>query len=200
MHLESLILHGGTIGIAAVIFAETGIPLAIFLPGDSLLLTAGILASRDLLNIYTLIPSIVIMAILGNEIGYWLGKHYGTKLFDGRYAYLKKEYLERTHAFFEKHGPKAVILARFIPIIRTLMPSIAGIGAMDKRLFTMCNIAGALLWGVGITMLGYALGEIVHNVELLFAPLIIGIIVVSFLPIFKEWRDYKKSKKGHTSR
>lgn len=194
MQLESLLIHAGTIGIAAIVFVETSIPIGVFLPGDSLLLTAGILASRDLLNIYALVPGIVIAAILGNQFGYWLGATYGTKLFDGRYKYLKKEYVSKTHEFFEKYGAKAVILARFIPIVRTLTPAVAGIGSMNKKTFLACNIVGALLWGCCLTVLGYLLGEIVHDVEILFVPLVVGIIILSFMPIVKEWLAYKKKK------
>jgi len=173
-----------------IIFVETGVVIMPFLPGDSLLFTAGLLArtTGGALNIYVLITLLSIAAIVGDTLNYIIGKYIGekaleTKVFGKRFV--KPEYIEKTHAFFDKHGSKAIILARFVPIVRTLAPFVAGVGKMKYSTFIIYNIIGGLIWVVGITLLGYALGTNAF-IEKHFEKVILFIVFVSVLPIVYE--------------
>ena len=175
------------------IFAETGLLVGFFLPGDSLLFTAGVLAGQSgpgQLRLWLLLPGVFVAAFLGSELGYFIGRWVGPPLFrrpDSRL--FKQEYVERTHAFFERHGPKAVVLARFVPVVRTFTPVMAGVGEMNRRLYTLYNVVGALLWAVGVTMLGYILGNAIGgSIDNYLLPLIAVIIGISLLPTYFEWR------------
>ena len=177
-----------------IVFAETGLLLGFFLPGDSLLFTAGVLAGQGKLDLWLLIPGVFIGAVLGSEVGYEIGARVGPRLFrrpDSRF--FKQEYVERTHAFFERHGSKAVLLARFVPVVRTFMPVMAGVGKMTRRVYSTYNVIGALVWAVGVTMLGYALGNAIGgNIDNYILPFIAVIILISFVPVFLEWRRAKR--------
>lgn len=177
-----------------IVFAETGLLLGFFLPGDSLLFTAGILAGQSKLSIWLLLPGAFVGAFLGAEVGYLIGRRVGPRLFrrpDSRF--FKQEYVERTREFFDRHGPKAVVLARFVPVVRTFTPVMAGVGEMRRRDYTRYNLIGALLWAVGVTMLGYALGNAIGNdIDTYLLPLIALIIAVSLLPVYIEWRRSKR--------
>jgi membrane-associated protein len=183
----------GEVAAWLIVFAETGLLVGFFLPGDSLLFTAGVLAGQAKLELWLLIPGAFIAAVLGDQLGFLIGRHVGPPLFrrpDSRL--FKQEYVERTHAFFEHHGPKAVVLARFVPIVRTFTPVMAGVGRMNRRIFTIYNVIGAAIWAVGVTMLGYALGNAIgSNVDNYLLPLIAVIIVISLLPAYFEWRRAK---------
>jgi membrane-associated protein len=176
-----------------IVFAETGLLLGFFLPGDSLLFTAGILAGQGRLSIWLLLPGAFVGAFLGAEVGYLIGRRVGPRLFrrpDSRF--FKQEYVERTREFFDRHGPKAVVLARFVPVVRTFTPVMAGVGEMRRRDYTRYNLIGALLWAVGVTMLGYALGNAIGNdIDTYLLPLIALIIVISLIPVYVEWRRAK---------
>lgn len=176
-----------------IVFAETGLLIGFFLPGDSLLFTAGVLAGQAKLDLWLLLPGVVLAAVLGDQVGFYIGRRAGPALFrrpDSRL--FKQEYVARTHAFFERHGPKAVVLARFIPVVRTFMPVLAGVGRMNHRIFTIYNVTGAVLWTVGVTMLGYALGNAIGgNIDNYLLPLIALIIGISLLPVYFEWRRTK---------
>lgn len=181
--LVSLIKATGYIGLAGIIFAESGVLIGLFLPGDSLLFTAGFLASQDYLDIWILVPLMFVSAVLGDNAGYIFGKKAGPKIFEKEDSYFfKKEYLTRAKVFFETHGGKTLILARFIPVVRTLVPILAGVGKMQYRWFMINNLIGALLWAVGITLAGYFLGQTVPHAEKYLLPIILGIIIVSLIP------------------
>jgi membrane-associated protein len=184
----------GEIGLWLIIFAETGLLIGFFLPGDSLLFTAGLLASQGHLDLALVLIGCFVAAFVGSEVGYTIGERLGPRLFrrpDSRF--FKQEYVERTKSFFDRHGPKTIVLARFVPIVRTFTPVMAGVGQMRRRTFTMYNLVGALIWTIGVTMLGYALADIIgDSVDKYLLPLIALIILVSFIPPFLEWRKSKR--------
>jgi membrane-associated protein len=182
-------------GVFAVIFAESGLIIGFFLPGASLLFTAGLLASIGIFNPWILIPLVTIAAILGDNVGYWFGAKIGIKLFtrpDSRFFH--QEHLRRAQHFYEEHGWYAIILARFIPIIRTFAPIVAGIASMNYRLFIICNVVGAFLWASGGTSLAYFLGAQFPQVEEYLTPIILGIIFVTTIPLM--WQTWKSSRKS----
>ncbi len=186
MQLVKLI---GYPGLFAVVFAETGVFFGFFLPGSSMLFTAGLLASHGLFNVWILLPLITLAAILGDNAGYWFGSKVGHALFDREDSrFFKKEYLRRAHVFYERHGVRAVVLARFVPIVRTFAPIIAGIASMHYRKFLTYNVIGGILWGAGVTFAGYFLGEKVPAIDRYLTPIILGIIIVTIIPLFTEWR------------
>jgi membrane-associated protein len=177
-----------------IIFAETGFVITPFLPGDSLLFAAGALvgAGGTGLNIYLLAILLFVAAVLGDTVNYEIGKHYGVKAFSGKIKFLKKEYLIQTQNFFVKHGGKTIIYARFIPIIRTFAPFVAGIGEMTYKKFASFNVIGAVLW-IGIFLfLGYFFGNL-EFIQKNFSLVILAIIVISILPAIVEILRNKKS-------
>ncbi len=184
----------GEVVASLIVFAETGLLIGFFLPGDSLLFTAGVLAGQSRLDLWLILPGAFIGAVLGDQLGYTIGHRTGPRLFnrpDSRF--FKQEYVERTHSFFEHHGSKAVVLARFVPVIRTFMPVMAGVGQMDRRVFTIYNVLGGFLWAIGVTLLGYALGNAIgNNVDNYLLPLIAVIILISLIPAFVEWRRVRR--------
>ncbi len=189
--LESLIRTAGYLGLFAIIFAETGLLIGFFLPGDSLLFTAGFLASQDYLNIWLLVTVCFAAAVTGDAVGYAFGNRVGRRLFQRPESRLfRPEYLRRAEVFFEQHGGKAIILARFMPIVRTFVPIIAGVGAMRYPRFAAFNVIGALLWAVGLPIAGYFLGKSIPNVDRYLLPIILLIIVVSIAPTaIHVWRE-----------
>ena len=190
--LNHLIQTIGYIGIFAIIFAETGLLIGFFLPGDSLLFTAGFLASQDILNIWILIPVCVVAAIAGDATGYEIGKHYGRGLFKKPESRLfKPNNLLLAEQFFDKHGGRAIILARFIPFARTFVPVIAGISRMTYRHFASYNVFGGLLWGAGLTLLGFFLGSAIPSVDTYLLPVIAVILLISVLPsALHIWKEH----------
>lgn len=179
-----IIKAAGVIGIILIVFAETGLFFGFFFPGDSLLFTAGIFASQGFFNIWVLLIGCVIAAILGDTIGYWSGKKYGRKLFDRDESFFfKKKHLYDAEIFYEKHGKSTIIIARFVPIIRTFAPIVAGIGQMHYRTFISYNVFGGISWVVGMLLLGYFLGGMIPNPDKYIIPIAFLIIVISFLPI-----------------
>ncbi|MBC8046747.1 MAG: DedA family protein [Fimbriimonadaceae bacterium] len=171
-----------------IIFIETGIVIWPWLPGDSLLFTAGALAAIGSLNLYILIPLLFIAAVLGDTCNYFIGKYFGDRIVNLKFRgklILKKEHLDKTHTFYEKHGPRTIILARFVPIVRTIAPFVAGIGKMTYRKFLTYNIVGAAIWVAPVSFLGYIFGQnefVKHNFEFV----VLGIIFISLIPIFVE--------------
>jgi len=179
----------GLLGVAAVVFAESGLLIGFFLPGDSLLFTAGLLAHQGVLNIniHLMVILLFLAAAAGDSVGYMFGRRVGHKLFNRPNSLLfKRENIEKAEEFYNKHGGKAIILARFIPVVRTFAPMVAGIARMDYKAFLLFNVLGALLWAVGITYLGYYAGawfesqgiEIDHYI----IPIALVIIIVSVIP------------------
>ena len=189
--LKDLIETVGYVGIFAIVFAETGLLIGAFLPGDSLLFTAGFLASQGHLNIWILVPLCFVAAVIGDATGYSIGIRFGRSLFrKPESRFFKPEYLVKSEAFFEKHGGKAIILARFMPIVRTFAPVIAGVSAMQYRKFAVYNVAGAVLWAIGVTVAGYFLGKSIPSVDRYLLPIIAAIILVSVAPsVIHVWRE-----------
>lgn len=184
----------GLIGVLAIIFAESGLFFGFFLPGDSLLFTAGLLASQDLIGIYPLLIGGVICAILGDSVGYAFGKKIGPKIFSKEDSlFWNKKHIERSNEFFSKYGKKALILARFMPIVRTFTPILAGVGSMEYKTFIRYNVIGGFLWVVGITLLGYFFGMIIPDPDRYLLPVIILIIIISVLPVVKEIINSRKN-------
>lgn len=200
MELLSLIKSLGYLGIWGTVFAESGVLFLFFLPGDSLLFTAGFLASQGHLDIVILIIGCLIAAITGNMLGYEVGRRIGLKLFkDGESRFLKKKHLEMTQRFYNKHGRMTIIMARFMPIIRTFAPFLAGVVGMPYKIFMVYTIIGAFIWAGGLCVLGLFLGNIIppEHIDEYLLPIIFAIIVVSLLPsfyhIYKEHKEHKAS-------
>lgn len=186
IHLDpmAMLQTGSYLGLAFLIFAESGLLFGIFLPGDSLLFAAGLVAASGFFIVGPLIMIVVVAAILGDSVGYWFGSEIGERLFkreDSRF--FKQEYVKRTEQFFKKYGGRAIVLARFVPIVRTIAPILAGVSSMKYRMFIAYNMIGAFLWGAGMVLIGYFLGSLVPNSEKYILPLSLVIVVLSFLPI-----------------
>lgn len=167
-----------------VIFIETGLVVTPFLPGDSLLFAAGTFAALGALNIWGLVGLLFVAAVLGDAVNYSIGHYLGERAYNIKW--IKKEYLEKTHAFFEKHGGKAIFLARFVPIVRTFAPFVAGIGKMSYSYFATYNIVGGLTWVTLFTLMGFFFGNIPF-VKANFEFVIVAIILISVVPMFVEW-------------
>jgi membrane-associated protein len=176
-----------------IIYCETGFVVTPFLPGDSLLFAAGAIAATGALNIWIVILLLCIAAILGDSTNYGIGKYFGQKAFESKYRFFKKEYLIKTQAFYERHGGKTILIARFIPIIRTFAPFIAGIGRMHYGTFIFYNIAGGIFWVTVCSIGGYFFGNI-PIVKDNFSIVVLAIIVISILPMALEYLKYQYRK------
>jgi membrane-associated protein len=185
-----------TVGLWLIVFAESGLLIGFFLPGDSLLFTAGVLASKGDLNIVAVALGCFVAAVLGDQVGYQFGKRVGPALFrrpDSRL--FKQEYVERTRHFFEEHGPKTIVIARFVPVVRTFAPVIAGVGEMPYTTFVRYNVLGGFLWAVGVTMAGFVLGEVIgDSIDKYLLPIIGVVIFLSILPPLLEYRKHKRAR------
>ena len=182
------------LGVCAIVFIETGFLVGFFLPGDSLLFTTGLLIATDVIETPTWIvaPAIGLAAFLGDQVGYQIGRASGPRVFNRPNSrFFRQEYVDKTSAYFERYGGRTIIIARFVPIVRTFAPVVAGVGAMRYRTFVAYNIVGALLWGVGVTLLGFWLGQFVF-VQTYLEPIIIGIVIVSIVPIVIELRRVRR--------
>jgi len=175
-----------------IIFVETGLVVMPILPGDSLLFAAGTFAALGSLNIVFLVLLLMAAAILGDTVNYWIGSYLGDRAYNIKW--IKKEYLDRTHAFFEKHGGKTIFLARFVPIVRTFAPFVAGIGHMPYKYFITYNFVGGITWVALFTFAGYFFGNI-PIVRDNFELVIIAILVISVVPIFIEWQKARRESK-----
>lgn len=179
----TLVKMGGLVGVVLIIFAETGLFVGFFFPGDSLLFTAGFLASQHFIDIRLLLPLTFIASVLGNLTGYSFGKRVGQKLFSREDSlFFHKKHIEKTKYFFVKHGPKTIFFARFFPIVRTFAPILAGVGQMPYRQFALHSILGGFIWTIGLTLLGYVMGKTIPNIDQYLLPIIAGIVIVSLLP------------------
>ncbi len=194
--LPALVQWAGYVGLTLIIFAETGLLIGFFLPGDSLLVTAGLLSSQSdfALNVWLLGAILTVAAIVGDSVGYSVGKLSGPRLFTRENSVLfNKQHLLRAHAFYEKHGGKTIVLARFMPIIRTFAPVVAGIGAMEYRAFLAYNVVGGIAWVWSMLMIGYVLGRTVPAVAQHIEKVILLVIFLSILPgIISWWRERTK--------
>jgi membrane-associated protein len=188
----------GTIGLLLVVFAESGLLVGFFLPGDSLLFTAGVFAARGDLNFPVIAVGCFVAAVAGDQVGYAFGARVGPALFrrpDSRF--FKREYVEKAQSYFERYGSKTIVLARFVPIVRTFAPIVAGVGSMPYRTFVTYNVLGGLLWAVGVTSLGYGLGNAI-DIDKYLLPVIAGIVALSILPVVIEVRrERRKNSSMH---
>jgi membrane-associated protein len=183
MDLVELIKTVGYIGLFAIIFAESGLLIGFFLPGDSLLFTAGFLASQGFLSLPILMVVCFVAAVAGDSVGYLFGRRVGRRIFQREDSLLfHKKNIIRAQEFYDKHGPKTIVLARFVPIVRTFAPIVAGIGEMDYRKFVTYNIVGGVLWAIGVTVAGYFLGTRIPDVDKYLLPIIVVIVFISVLP------------------
>ena len=197
--IESWILNSSAtiayIAFAAVVFAESGILIGFFLPGDSLLFTLGLIASQGHLNIAVLLILGCVAAVVGDSTGYYWGRKIGPRVFskDNKRRWLNHEHLEKTQAFYEKHGVKTIFLARFTPFVRTLAPILAGVSEMDYRLFATYNVLGGLSWVGSVLLVGYYLGRSVKHIDQFMIPIIGSIIIVTAAPaVIAALRSRKK--------
>jgi membrane-associated protein len=193
-NIEDFVRTVGLIGVFAVVFAESGLLIGFFLPGDSLLFVAGFLASQGLLDIHVLAIGVAFFAILGDSVGYYLGKRMGKRIFKKENKYIKEEYLHKTEDFYSKHGGKTIVLARFVPIVRTFAPFVAGASKMDYHRFLSFNIFGGILWGAGLSYLGYFLGNSIPNIDKYLMPVTLLIIVLSFAPGIIHYLSEEKNR------
>jgi len=192
--VRQLVQAGGYVGLTLIIFAETGLLIGFFLPGDSLIVTAGLLAAQPQfgLHIWLLGLLLTVAAILGNSLGYAIGKYSGPRLFTRDDSLLfKKKHLFRAHEFYQKHGGKTLVIARFMPIVRTFVPVVAGMAEMDYRSYTAYNVLGAVLWIWSMLFVGFVLGRYIPGVEHHIEKVIIAVIIVSLLPGLISWRREK---------
>lgn len=191
--LRSLIVTVGYIGLFLIVFAESGLLVGFFLPGDSLLFTAGFLAAQGVLDLKILIPLLLVAAISGDQVGYGFGYRVGPRLFNREDSFFfHKKHLAKAHAFYETHGGKAIILARFMPIVRTFAPIVAGMGSMTYRKFVSFNVIGGFVWVVGLTSGGFLFGNLIPDVDKYLLPVIALIIIASIAP--SAWHIYKENR------
>jgi membrane-associated protein len=201
--VQGLVRIGGLAALTAVIFAETGLLFGFFLPGDSLLVTAGLYCTSanpsqaPLLNIVTLNLAAMLAAIVGDTVGYWIGAKSGPRIFTREQSLLfSKKHLLRTKDFYERHGGKTIIIARFMPFVRTFAPVVAGIGRMNYRRFVSFNIVGGIAWTLSMTLLGFTMGKIYPPITKQIDKVIIVIIAVSLIPGAICWLSNRKKEKG----
>ncbi len=189
--VETLIRVGGLSAMTAIVFAETGLMVGFFLPGDSLLVTAGVFAAAGQLNIWTLNALLVAAAIAGDTVGYWFGRRVGQALFKRPKSLLfNPAHLRRAHDFYEKHGGKTIIIARFMPVVRTFAPIVAGMGEMNYRRFLSFNVFGGLFWVVSMTGIGYFLGKIPgvrEHIEVVILIVVFLSILPGIIAFAREW-------------
>lgn len=191
--VQGIVTGGGTALVCAIVFVETGLFLGFFLPGDSLLVTAGVFSASGHLHLGALLFFCSLCAVLGDQLGYAIGHRAGKTLYNRPESrFFKRKHLERTQAFYEKHGPKTIVMARFVPIVRTFAPAVAGAAGMHYRRFVIYNVAGGLLWVISMILLGYFLGSQIPNIDKNIHYVIAVVIVLSFIPpaleVLKERR------------
>lgn len=197
-NLEQLLENGGLFVLAAIVFAESGLLIGFFLPGDSLLFIAGFLASEAGKNVLPPIPLVIIVtviaAIAGDQVGYWFGKKVGPALFDRPKSKLfNPSHVVRAHTFLEKYGNRTIVLARFVPIVRTFAPVVAGIGGMEYKTFVKYNVLGGIAWGAGLPLLGFLLGR-VDVVKDHIEIAILAVVFISLLPVVFEYINHRRSQ------
>ena len=195
--VETLVRVGGLTAMTLIVFAETGLFVGFFLPGDSLLVTAGVFAARGDINIWSLNILLVVAAIIGDTVGYWVGRRTGPALFSRpKSLFFNPAHLRRAHDFYEKHGGKTIILARFMPIVRTFAPVVAGMAGMNYRRFISFNVFGGFLWVVSMTLIGYFLGQfewVRKNIEIVILVVIFASILPGIVAFANEWRKKKRN-------
>lgn len=200
-NLPELVQWAGLVGLAAIIFSETGLLVGVFLPGDSLLVTAGLLAARGYLNIYTLVPTLTIAAILGNSVGHFIGRATGPRIFNREDSlFFNKKHAIRARNFYEKHGRKTIVLAQFMPIIRTFAPVISGVAGMKFTHFISFNIVGAFLWIWSMLGIGYFLGNTIPGIDQHIEIVVIIVVFLSLLPgLISAYRARRADRQAATT-
>jgi membrane-associated protein len=194
-NLTELVQWAGLFGLTAIIFSETGLLVGVFLPGDSLLVTAGLLAARGYLNVYTLAPVLTVAAICGNSVGYFIGRTTGPRIFNRENSlFFNKKHAIRAHEFYEKYGRKTIVLAQFMPIIRTFAPVVAGVGGMKFRTFITFNIIGAVFWIWSMVGIGYFLGSYIPGIDQHIEIVVVVVVFISILPGIISWYRGKRAK------
>jgi len=195
-HFHDLIRWGGYTALILIVFCETGLFAGFFLPGDSLLVTAGLIAAIDgTLSIGVLLVSLCAAAIVGDTVGYWVGHYFGVKLKNKPDSlFFRREHFEKAEAFYAKHGPKTIVLARFVPIIRTFAPTVAGAALMNYGKFIVYNVVGGIGWVTSMLFIGYFLARTIPDVEKKIHWIILAVIFISFLPILKEWWQARRNR------
>jgi membrane-associated protein len=185
--LDDLVHWGGYVVLVVIVFTETGLLVGFFLPGDSLLITAGLVAATGYLNIWWLNGLLILAAVVGDSVGYAIGRRLGPRLFTRPKSLLfNPRHVERTRAFYARHGAKAIVIARFVPIVRTFAPVVAGVGQMEYRKFVFYNIAGGVGWVTSMTWAGYLLGQVVPNINERIHIVVVVVIALSLIPIVVE--------------
>jgi membrane-associated protein len=193
-NVSDIIQAGGLLAVGLIIFAESGLLLGFFLPGDTLLLTAGLFAGQGRLPLGWLLFTVILAAVIGYQVGYGIGQRIGPKLFKRQSGILfREDYIARTRAFLEKYGAATVVLARFIAHVRTFISVIAGAGQMNRRAYLTYNIIGAVLWGGGVTLIGYVLGSQVPNIDRYFFPVIVILLILIYM--ITLWELAKNSQR-----
>lgn len=191
----TIIQAGGVLLIAAIVFAESGLLVGFFLPGDTLLFGAGLAASQGQLSLTWLIAAVVVAAIVGDNVGYSIGRRTGHRIFNKKDGIIfRQEYLEMAEKFYEKHGGKTIILARFTPIVRTFAPVVAGASKMSRRRFFFFNILGGIVWGSGMPLLGYFIGSKIPGLDHYIEYVIIGVVLLSLLLAFGNLLREKRTR------
>jgi len=194
-YVSEVIIGFGYLGIFGAVFAESGFFLGAFLPGDTLLFTVGLLASQDYFDMKILLPLAALCAILGDNFGYYFGRKVGPKIFTREDSFLfRRSHVQKTKAFYDRHGKKTIILARFVPIIRTFAPILAGVGGMEYKTFFLFNVIGGVGWTASMLLAGYILGNFIPGLERYLEWIILGIIALSVSPFFIEWWRSRRTK------
>ncbi len=194
---EALVEAVGYAGLFAIIFAETGLLIGFFLPGDTLLITTGLVAQRGVLELWILLPLLIVAAVVGDAVGYQIGKHSGPRIFKREDSRLfHRRHLERAKGFYDRHGGKTIVIARFLAVIRTFAPTVAGAAEMPYRKFVVFNVIGAAGWVTSLLVLGYIFGTAVPNLEIFFVGLVGLMFISSILPgAFHIWRERRLARK-----
>ena len=197
-NLPDLVQWAGLFGLAAIVFSETGLLLGVFLPGDSLLVTAGLLAARGYLNVYALAPVLTLAAIFGNSVGYSIGRATGPRVFRRENSlFFNKKHAIRAHEFYQKYGHKTIVLAQFMPIIRTFSPVVAGVGGMRLRDFITFNVIGAFCWIWSMLAIGYFLGSYIPGIDKHIEIVVVIVIFISLLPgLISAYRAKRRRRFG----
>ena len=187
-NLPELVQWAGLIGLTAIIFSETGLLVGFFLPGDSLLVTAGLVAAKGYINVYQLAPILTLAAIAGNSLGYFIGRTTGPRIFSRENSiFFHRKHAIRAQQFYERHGKMTIVLAQFMPIVRTFSPVIAGVGGMDFRVFLTYNVLGAVVWIWSMLFIGYFLGTYIPGIDRHIEIVILIVIFLSLLPGLISW-------------
>ena len=197
--VQELIKTAGYVGLFAIVTAESGLPFGFFLPGDSLLVTAGVLATQGFFSLWVLLMILPIASILGDNLGYRIGEHYGPKLFSKPDSVLfKQAHIQAAGSFYDKHGGKTLVLARFTPVVRTFAPIIAGASKMEYKRFFFYNTLGGIIWSVGMTLIGALVGHTIPDSERHIWQVMIGVIIISLIPGLFHANKQRRKKKQQT--